>query len=83
MKTIVIDGVEYELVPVKKEESSLVEEYEGVKMAQPKPYDWKEELAKKRKKNMQNSILRKIPRQDSEMDKFGKLVIGEGIRQDL
>lgn len=61
---------------------SLIDEYEGVKTAVPKVYDWKEELARKRRKIMDNSVLKRMPRQDSEMDKFGNLVVGEGIRQE-
>ena len=90
MKTIVIDNVEYELVPLKKEvpkepvaEKSILDDYEGIKEAQPQVFDWREELNKKRKILIENSVLKKIPRQDTELDKFGDLVVGEGISQDF
>jgi hypothetical protein len=99
VKTIVIDGIEYELVPIKpsgkrnppqssssKElasQNTLLEEYEGIKVAKPEIYDWKEEMAKKRKKQMQNTMLRRIPKQRTEIDNFGNLVVGKGIEEDF
>ena len=95
MDTIEIKGKKYKLVPIEEEktqekassevvEASILDDYgdkpaKGV--AQPKKYDWKKRLDEKRATQSKNSVLRSIPQQDADLDKFGNLVVGEGLTQ--
>lgn len=62
---------------------SIMDDYRIIPIAKPGVYDWKKELDNKRATLARNAVIKKIPRQDGEMDKYGDLVIGEGIKQVL
>lgn len=110
MKNIVIDGVEYQLVPVGVGEvKDVLDDYSiespvraeepvattpinnGVKVAEPKVYDYRERY-KQGKIYLTDvvaptKILHNLPKLDTELDKFEykgeKLFFGDGLEQEL
>lgn len=50
-------------------------------VAQPKVFDAKKRLDEKRAILAKNSVLKNIPQHDSDLSKFGDLIVGEGLTQ--